>query len=98
MTDINDILDRLLKSAKSAEAPPLADLSWKSQMEVLAAWRQARTQDEWVSLLPMLRRGVVIACCAAVLALALAFNAERKTQAPDEIAALNAAVNLASMQ
>ena len=95
MTDINHMLDRLLKSAQTAPPPPAADLSWKSRMEVLAAWRRARAQDEWASLMPTLRRVVAIACCAA--ALALAFNLAVKSQAPDEFAALNATVNLAAI-
>jgi hypothetical protein len=95
MTDINHILDRLLKSAATAEPRPIAQLSRPAEMEVLAQWRTARSESAWLSLMPLLRRSVAIACCAA--AIALACSAAFKPEAPDEIATLNAVVNLATM-
>jgi len=78
-------LDRLLAAAAQAKRPlPLA-ASARLQNRVLSQpWHRAEIPDDWMAIIPMVRRALVWACAVAVAAVALGYmelNAPSSTEA-----------------
>ena len=100
MTPLDHQLDRLLRSAASAPATAVPPLTFTQEARILAGWRRAvrdGVDPGW--LLALWRRGAVVACTAAAVALAASWLARGPVPEADPLLAtdqnLIAAVNTA---
>lgn len=75
-------LDRLVKSAGRSAQEEATPMSVRTEARVLAHWRTLQAGPHWFELLPLLRRGLAVACAASVLLAALSFT-QIKTSTPD---------------
>lgn len=97
MNPMNQNLDRLLRAAAAAPAPETAPLPFGVETRVLAQWRGGGAPDVWLSLLPVLRRGLVCACVLTLTVVVLSLRQMHET-ADDAMSFPNAVVNLAAMR
>lgn len=92
-------LERLLRAAaqapKALQEPPV--LSWKTEAQVLSAWRLARQHPLRESWTGLFRIGVAFAGAAALVTVLLAWPAGLDA-APDEVAATHAEFNVAVLR
>jgi len=87
-------LDRLLKAAAGAPRREPGELPFAVEARVLAHWRQAPAERQWLMLAPLLRRALACACLLMALAMAVSFLQTPRASF-EEWATLNADVNLA---
>jgi hypothetical protein len=94
MKAIHSCLDRLLNAAAAAPRREAGELPFAMEARVLAHWRQAPAQRQWLMLAPLLRRA--LACACLLMALAMAVSLLQTPRASlEQWTALNADVNLA---
>jgi hypothetical protein len=74
MNPMDHDLNRLLSAAARASTPAPKTVPASLQHRVLAGRGSRReTLDEWLAILPMVRRGLVWACAVALVAVAIGF-------------------------
>ena len=97
--DLNGQLERLLRSAAAAR-PSTADdaLAYAVEARVLSAWRRRGTAgSDFASALRLLRYGLGIACCVALVAVSVTWHGTQ--QESDDIYAIsNATDNIALLR
>lgn len=86
-------MDRLIKSAGRSPQQEDTAVSFRTETRVLAHWRTLRAGQHWFDLLPVLRRGLVVACAASVLLAAVAFS-QIKSSSPDAWAMASRVANM----
>lgn len=90
-------LDRLFRSAAQAPVKPFPanPVSWKTEMQVMAAWRSSvagASQESWLGIL---RAGVAIAGITAIATILI--NWKGDVSSPDDLAATHAEFNVVVM-
>ena len=97
MNPMDSPLDRLLAAAARAKRPLPKTAPLRVQSRVLAhGWGPVELFDDWMALIPTVRRALVWACAIAVVAVAIGYL-ELRTPASDEALWLNSALTLDSL-
>ena len=90
-------LDRLLRAAAQAKRPLPATAPLRVQSRMLArSWGRTEMLDDWMAIIPMVRRALVCACAVAVAAVALGYL-ELHTPSSAEAFWLNSALTFDSL-
>ncbi len=92
MNPTPDPLDRLVKSAGRCRDREVTPMSFRTGAHILARWRSLSAQPPWFECVPLLRRGLAVACAAGVLLAALSFS-RIKPATPDAWAMANRMTN-----
>lgn len=95
MNSMDRRLDRLLRAAALAPAPP-AEVALGTESRVLAQWRSRRAEAEDFGPVIWLRRGFALACGLTVVIAAISLT-QRWQRATDVWNVSNALVNLAAL-
>jgi hypothetical protein len=75
-------LDRLIKSAGRSAQEEATPMSYRTEARMLAHWRTLQAGPCWYELLPLLRRGLAVACAASALLAAASFT-QIQSSTPD---------------
>lgn len=85
-------LDRLIRSACRSRPEPELPMPFRTEARVLAHWHTLQTRPSWFELVPLLRRGLAVACAAGALLVAFSFT-QIKPSTPDAWAMANRVAN-----
>ena len=95
--DLNQSLDRLLRSASAAKLPAAAAMPYAVEARTLAAWRaRGGAGSEFAAGLRLLRYGLGVACAVALVTVSLSWRSTQ-TDTDDLYAISNATANLAML-
>lgn len=95
MNPTPDPLDRLIRSACRSRPAPERPMPFRTEARVLAHWRTLRTRPSWFELVPLFRRGLVVACAAGALLVAFSLT-QIQPSTPDAWAVANRVANTTS--
>jgi hypothetical protein len=92
MISTDKLLERLFKAARRAPQPELGPAPLGLATRVVARWREAKADTEWLAVLRLLRRAALMAGLLSVVA--LLFGLREITRSPaDELSVANSIVN-----
>lgn len=100
-TDLNQSLDRLLRSAAAAPRAAEASMPYAVEARVLSAWRHrgdsTLASAEFAAGLRLLRYGLGLACAVALVTVSVTWSGTQN-EADDIYAISNATANLALLR
>jgi hypothetical protein len=96
MNQTDSCLERMFRAAASVqrELPPEAPFALERR--VLAAWRQAQSEDPSALLIPLFRRAFICAC--AILAISMALTLQSLNDSPNELVIVDSLIQSSVLQ